>query len=102
MSVAVLDTTVLIHLFRKNPSAHTWIRSQQGTFSITSITWLEVMRGVPNKNVQQDALKLLSGFEMAYLTELDQVWAMQQVQDLRFSHNIGISDAFIAAVAHRL
>ncbi len=38
MTLAVLDTTVIIHLSRKNQTAISWLASQQDTFAITPIT----------------------------------------------------------------
>lgn len=102
MTVAILDTTVMVHLFRKNPAALTWLRAQQTTLSITSITWMEVMVGVANKRAQEETRKLLSGFELLYIMYADQEWAMTQIQRLRFSHSIGMNDCLIAAVAERL
>ena len=71
MTLAVLDTTVIIHLSRKNQTAINWLSSQQDTFAITPITWMEVMVGVANKNAQTNSLNLLNSFEMLYLTPLD-------------------------------
>src|SRR5688572_16074315 len=102
MSSAVLDTTVIIHLFRKNVAATNWFATQTGTFSISSITWLEVMAGVANKQAQVDSLKLLSGFELCYLTQADQDWAMEQIRLFRFKHSLSMTDCLIASAAYRL
>ena len=102
MSIAVLDTTVIIHLSRKHQTAVAWLSSQQATFSITPMTWMEVMVGVANKNAQADSLTLLSGFEMVYLTPSDMDWAMQQMLTLHFSQGVGVMDCFIASVCQRL
>jgi len=37
MTLAVLDTTVIIHLSRKNQAATNWLASQGDTFAITPI-----------------------------------------------------------------
>lgn len=60
------------------------------------------MIGVPNKRAQSETLDLLNRFETLYITRTDQVWAMQKVEQMRFSHSIGMNDALIAAVAYRL
>jgi predicted nucleic acid-binding protein len=101
VTVAILDTTVMVHLFRKYQPALDWL-DQELAFSITSITWMEVMVGVANKRAQADLIRLLGGFNLIYLTQADQVWAIQQVERLRFSHSVGMNDAMIAAVAQRL
>ena len=101
MTAAILDTTVILHLFRKYEPALSWFDVEE-TFAITSITWMEAMIGVANKRVQAETLDLLNGFEMLYLTQTDQDWAQQQIERLRFSHGVGMNDCMIASVAHRL
>jgi predicted nucleic acid-binding protein len=102
MTVAILDTTVIIHLFRKDKAALAWFAGQSATLSITPITWMEVMAGVANKRAQADSLKLLSGFEMVYLIPADMDWAMQQMLAYHFSQGVGVMDCFNASVCHRL
>ncbi len=102
MTVAILDTTVIIHIFRKNHDALGWFARQTTNLSITPITWMEVMVGIPNKQAQSDSLKLLRGFEMVYLTTVDMDWAMQQMLRFRFSRGVGVMDCFNASVCHRL
>lgn len=46
---AVLDTTVIIHLLRRNVAATVWLADQTAHLAITPITWMEVMVGVANK-----------------------------------------------------
>src|SRR5262245_10408933 len=101
MTVAILDTTVIIHLFRKNSAALTWFSTQTDIFSITPITWMESMVGAANKRAQADLLKQLNGFEMVYLTPLDMNWAMRQMLAYRFSKGIAVMDCFNASVCHR-
>ena len=102
MTVAVLDTTVIIHLFRKDQSALQWLEAMQDILSITPITWMEIMVGVANKQAQTDSLRLLRGFEMIYLTPDDMDWAMAQMLAFHFSHGVGVMDCFIASVCQRL
>ena len=101
MTPALLDTTVVLHLFRKYKPALSWFDGE-ARYWVTSITWMEIMVGVPNKRAQTDTLDLLNRFETLYLTRADQDWAMQQIERLRFSRSIGMNDAMIAAVAYRL
>jgi predicted nucleic acid-binding protein len=101
LTAAILDTTVILHLFRKYEPALSWFDIDE-TFAITSITWMEAMIGVANKRVQAETLDLLNGFEMLYLSQADQQWAQQQIERLRFSHSVGMNDCMIASVAHRL
>ncbi len=101
MTVAILDTTVIVHLLRKYKPALTWFNTNQ-VYSITTVTWMEVMVGVPNKRAQADTLNLLNSFELLYVTQSDQDWAMQQIERLRFSNSVSMNDAMIAAVVYRL
>lgn len=63
---------------------------------------MEVMFGAKNKTKQAMAIKMLKQFEMVYLTQEDQVWAMQQLQKHHLSHNVGVPDCLIAAPSYRL
>ncbi len=98
---AVLDTTVVLHLYRKYRPALDWFSNQQ-RYGVTSITWLEVMEGASNKANQAHCKSLLSQFEVLYPTSSDQQWAMQQLERFQFSHHIGKDDCLIASVAYRL
>lgn len=102
MTAAVLDSTIIVHLFRKLPVALTWFAAQNVTFSITSVTWMELMYGASSKRHQQDTVALLDSFQIEHLTVSDQEWAMQQMKEYRFSHGIAVMDCFIASVCHRL
>jgi predicted nucleic acid-binding protein len=102
MTVGLVDTTVIIHLFRKQPAAHAWLKAQTEPLSLTSITWLEVMHGAPGKAGQQTCEVIMSQFELISLTDIDQAWAMRQMKLYRLSHGVGIMDCLIASVAFRL
>ena len=101
MIAAVLDTTVILHLFRQYAPAVAWFDNPQ-TYGITSITWLEVMEGTANKANQLQCKTLLSQFDILYPTSDDQQWAMQQLERFQFTHHIGKEDCLIAAVPYRL
>jgi predicted nucleic acid-binding protein len=102
MSVGIVDSTVILHYFRKNPAARAWVDSQPTRLSVTTITWLEVMAGANSKAHQTDAKLILDKFQLLYLTDADQRWAMQQLERFQFSHHIGKDDCLIASVAYRL
>ncbi len=102
MTVGLVDTTVIIHLFRKQPAAHAWLKSQTEPLSLASTTWLEVMYGAPGKAGQQTCEIIMSQFELLFLTHTDQDWAMQRMKTYRLSHGVGILDCLIASVAYRL
>lgn len=89
----LVDSTVVIHLFRKNRQAQDWIDTQEDSLFVTPITWLEVMFGAPGKAGQVTCKAILSGFELLYLTSADMDWAMQQMEQFRLSHGVGINTA---------
>lgn len=102
MTTGLVDTTVVIHYFRKNRVAQAWVDTQPARLSITPITWLEVMRGASGKAGQARCKAILSRFDIVYLTSADQDWAMEQMERYRLSHGVGLNDCLIASVAHRL
>jgi predicted nucleic acid-binding protein len=102
MTVGIVDTTVVVHYFRKNPAAQAWVDSQSVRLSIVSITWLEVMHGAGSKAKETASKSILNRFDTVYLSELDQQWAMQQLERFRLSHGVSIDDCLIASVAFRL
>lgn len=102
MSMAIIDTTVIVHYFRRNEAARRWVDTQTTPLSITSITWLEVMEGASSKANQAACKRLLSEFGLIFMTTADQLWAFEQLETYQFSHHIGMNDCLIAAVAQRL
>jgi predicted nucleic acid-binding protein len=101
LTPAILDSTVILHIFRKYKPAVAWFKGDE-RYWVTSITWMEVMVGVTNKRAQVETLDLLDRFETLYVTQADQERAMQQVERFQFSHHIGMNDCLIAAVAYRM
>src|SRR5258708_33512977 len=98
MTVGIVDTTVIVHIYRKSSSAKAWFSAQEGKLSITPITWLEMIEGARGK-VGRDACKtLLNEFEMVYITPADQDWAMDQMLTYRLSRGIWMNDCLIASV----
>jgi predicted nucleic acid-binding protein len=102
MTAGIVDTTVILHYFRNYGSARAWVDSQPVRLSIVSVTWMEVMGGVSSKANQAQCKNVLSKFDLLYSTAADQQWAMQQLEQFRFSHHISANDCLIAAVAYRL
>jgi predicted nucleic acid-binding protein len=99
--IGILDTTVILHLFRKYPPAVQWLNTAN-RYGVTTISWLEVMEGTSNKINQADCKTLLSQFDLLYPSSIDQDWAMQQLEKFQFSHHVGKDDCLIASVAYRL
>lgn len=100
--IGVVDSSVIIRLFRKDLVVQQWLESQKGDIGVTPITWLEIMRGAHSKSAQATSLALLASFDMVYLTISDQIWAMEQMQKYRLSRGIEMNDCPIASVCARL
>jgi predicted nucleic acid-binding protein len=103
MVSALLDTTVVIDILRGYVPAITWMQAQgEITLGVSSIVGMEIIAGAPDKSAQQKALKLLQQFELIYLTQADQAWAISQQPIYKLSHGTGINDCLIAFISHRL
>ncbi len=101
MIAGFVDSTVIIHILRKDSAAKAWLQAQP-TLSITPIVWLEVIYGARGKHGQVDTLEVLKSFALIYLTEADQIWAMDQLLAYRLSRGVEINDCLIASACHRL
>jgi predicted nucleic acid-binding protein len=102
MTTAFVDTSVLIHLYRKQPDALAWIKAQTGLLSVSSVTWLEFIDGAPSNQGLKLCLSILDNFELVRLNEEDQDWAMSQLRRYRLSKGVHDEDCLIASVCHRL
>ncbi len=100
--IGIVDSTIIVRLFRKDTIVQQWLQSQKGDIGVTPITWLEIMRGAHSKTAQATSLSLLSSFNVVYLTISDQIWAMEQMQQYRLSRGIEMNDCLIASVCARL
>ncbi len=96
-----VDTNILVDILRNHQPSLTWF-SQQTPLNITPLVWMELIAGSRDLKAQRQAIKLLSQFNMVYLTTSDMLWAMQQHTAFTLSHNIGILDCLIASVNYRL
>ena len=102
MTFGIVDTTVVIHLYRRYAPALEWYGLHAQPLTITPITWMEVMYGAGSKTKQILCKTLLNQFNLIHLASSDQEWAMHQMETYRFSHGVAMADCFIAAVAYRL
>lgn len=101
MITGFVDSTVIIHLLRRNLAARQWLNGQP-PLGVTPIVWLEVIEGARGKSGLADAIAVLQSFEMVYLTPADQQWSMDHLGAYRLSRGVEIHDCLIASVCHRL
>jgi predicted nucleic acid-binding protein len=98
---ALLDTNVIVDLLRGYPLAQAWIATQQQP-AICRLVYMEVLQGAENKQKMNQAVKFLGRFTIIEHTQDDFLWATQQLIQYHLSNNVDVTDALIAAPAHRL
>lgn len=100
----LLDTSILISLWRTDPLAHQWFNahSTQLRIGISVLVAMELVDGARDKAEKQRALNLLKPFPIIHVTPDDSLWAQTQHAQFKLSHNVGIIDALIASASARL
>lgn len=99
--IALVDTSVVVDLFRQYPPALDWLETQ-GQLGITRAVWIEILEGVPNKAKQESAIRLLRRFALVELTTEDVIHATQMLITYKLAYNIDGYDCMIAAATQRL
>lgn len=102
MVAALVDSTVIIHLFRLYKPALNWYQDQSESLGLVPISWMEGMIGAGSKAKMLAYKEILQQFRTVFLTESDQRWAMQQLERFRLSHGSAVNDCLIASAAFRL
>lgn len=96
----LIDTDVLIWFMRGNAKAQIII-DQQKPFSISVVTYIELVQGMRN---QEELMALRSALrqwetKIIYLTEAISSKAMLYVEKYALSHSLHLADALIGATA---
>ena len=96
----IIDTDVLIWYMRGNENARTVI-DNTGGFSISVITYMELVQGMRNKRELNSLRKALYAWEanILYITEDISAKAMFYLEQHFLSHSLQIADALIGATA---
>jgi len=99
------DTDVLIWYMRGNEKANKIIENS-GSFSISVVTYIELVQGMRNKRELNSLRKALHGWDarIIYLSEEISAKAMFFVEQNFLSHSIQLADALIgsSAIVHGL
>jgi len=99
----LLDTTVLIDIFKEDASAVNWARQNQALrIGIPLIVWMEVIDGARDSREQRRLYEGLNAYRVVYLDEGDQEQAKVWLRAYSLSHDIGSFDCLIAATAVRM
>lgn len=96
----LIDTDVLIWYMKGNPKAFRTV-NEIDDFFISVVTYIELVRGMRNKNELNLLRKALHGFnaEIIYISEEISAKAMFHVEQHFLSHSLQLADALIGATA---
>lgn len=96
----LIDTDVLIWYMRGNESAYKVIEGNL-PFSISVVTYIELVQGMRNKDELNCLRKTLKDWEtkILYISEEISAKAMFYVEQHYLSHSLQLADALIAATA---
>jgi len=96
----VIDTDVLIWYLRGNENAFKLIENEEN-FSISVITYMELVQGMRNKKELNSFRQALHGWnaKILYISEEISAKAMFAVEQHFLSHSLQLADALIGATA---
>jgi predicted nucleic acid-binding protein len=96
----VIDTDVLIWYLRGNDNAFKLIENEDN-FSISVITYMELVQGMRNKKELNSFRQALHGWnaKILYISEEISAKAMFAVEQHFLSHSLQLADALIGATA---
>ncbi len=96
----IIDTDVLIWYMKGNQKAYKAIENSKH-FSISVVTYMELVQGMRDKNELNNLRRALSAWDaqILYISEEISVKAMFFVEQHFLSHSIQLADALIAATA---
>ncbi len=96
----IFDTDVLIWYLRGNERAFRAVENA-GPFSISVVTYMELVQGMRNKNELIQLRKALRGWnsKILYINEDTSTKAMFYIERHFLSHSLQMADAFVAATA---
>ncbi len=96
----IIDTDVLIWYMKGNKKAFDVIENSK-SFSISVVTYIELVQGMRNKSELNTLRKSLHAWksEILYISEEISVKAMFFIEQHYLSHSIQIADALIGATA---
>lgn len=96
----IIDTDVLIWYMKGNERAYKTIENSKN-FSISVVTYIELVQGMRNKSELHALRRTLRGWnsKIFYVSEEISIKAMFFVEQYFLSHSIQLADALIGATA---
>jgi predicted nucleic acid-binding protein len=95
----LVDTDILIKLFRGNEEIRKNLKPIEEQLSISVITAMELLQGVRNENQFLQMRKAIHSYELLHInTDLSET-AFRLINKYSKNHRVRIADIFIAATA---
>ena len=96
----LVDTDIIIWYLRGNQKAYEFIHSM-GSFAISSVTYMELVQGMRNKEELQKLKKTLKQWKVkvVYIDTDISALALFYVEEYFLSHSMQLADALIGATA---
>ncbi len=96
----LLDTTILVDLFRGDAAARSWVDTIPETErAISVVTAAELLAGCRNRIEQRAVEREIELYEIVWMSEDISQSALDFYKQFRLSHNVGFLDCVIAATA---
>lgn len=101
MTFPLVDSDVLIDILRGSPLALAVFHAllHEGPITVSVVSRMETIRGCLNREMQQQAERLLKQLELIGLDAQISAKADQLVTQFYLSNNMAVQDALIAATA---
>jgi predicted nucleic acid-binding protein len=97
----LIETTILVDVFRDRPEAIAWVNSlpPQGRW-VSVITYFELLDGCRNRREQRIVAKEMLNYRLLLLTEDISRTALSWFERFHLSHGVGFLDNLIGATSH--
>lgn len=96
----LIETTILVDVFRDKPEAIAWVNSLplQGRW-VSVITYFELLAGCRNRREQRTVAREMRNYRLLLLTEDISRTALSWFERFPLSHGVGFLDSLIGATA---
>jgi len=95
----ILDTNIIIELFKGNPETIKILNDVDETFAISIVTSMELYYGAINKRELNKIKNFLNDFKILPINEKISQFALNLIENYSKSHGLNIPDALIASTA---